>query len=405
MSRRPRVLYVAPVEPWGRENGSSVITADLLDCLAAMDEVELLAVFVRPPPPGYKRSPPGGLRAFLLDIPGLPRWLSVVKAAALWSSPLRHRFDNRKVARAVADVLSRARFQPDLVHVEHLPLVDIGVRVARPLGKPLVYRAHNVESRLWGRRLQLQDALKTAVISHMERVEADAVRAADLSLFISEGDLQWARSRAPSARSELLPCTLRLERYDAIPGGAPRVEHQICFVGGLDWGPNEDGLRWFVLEVLPKVTSELPSATLAVLARGASERPWLREHPAIRVLEPVADAASVYASSQVSIAPFFQGGGVRIKIPESLALGCSVVSTSIGAEGHELPGLIRADDPDEFCRACVCQLRAPRVEVSALRSGVRARYGADLHARRLVEMWSACAAPLEGVAREHSGGP
>ncbi len=390
MSGPGRILFVAPVEPWCRENGSSLITADLLDALAHTD-VDLMPVFIRPPPPGYEREPPPRLEGQLLDIPGLPRWKSVVKALGHLAFPLRYRFDNGYVARRLLEAVKQADFRPDLVHVEHLPLVDLGSEVARTLGVPLVYRAHNIEARLWARRLGGPEWLKKPVVARIETSEADAVRLADLTLLISEGDRAWARERAPSERCELLPCTLRLQRYDAVPRRPPVFDRQICFVGGLDWAPNEDGLRWFVDAVLPRITARLPDAGLVVLARGATERSWLVDHPSVHLLPAESRAAEVFASSHVSVAPLFQGGGVRIKIPESLAVECPVVATRIGAEGHELPGLTCTDDPEAFAEGCLEYL-APaesREELrTKLRSAVEEHYGADRQAGRLLELWA-----------------
>ena len=390
MSRPQRVLFVAPVEPWCRENGSSLITADLLDALSRA-HVDLLPIFVRRPPSGYDREPPPGMEGLLLDIPGLPRWVSVLRALRHLSFPLRYRFDNHVVAGRLLQAIEENGFLPDLVHVEHLPLVDMGHEVARALDVPLVYRAHNIEARLWARRLGGPEWLKRPLVARIESSEAEAVQLADLTLLISEGDRAWARERAPAARSELLPCTLRLERYDAVPRNPPAFERQICFVGGLDWAPNEDGLRWFVHEVLPIIVERLPDAGLVVLARGASERPWLAENPSVRLLPAESRAAEVFASSHVSVAPLFQGGGVRIKIPESLAVDCPVVATSIGAEGHELPGLTRTDDPASFAEACVRYL-TPSERLAELRTQLRAEvafhYGAGRQADRLVGLWS-----------------
>jgi glycosyltransferase involved in cell wall biosynthesis len=183
---------------------------------------------------------------------------------------------------------------------------------------------------------------------------------------------------------------LDFDRYQKVDGGAPVFERQICFVGGLDWAPNEDGLRWFVQQVLPKIKSESTDAGLAVLARGAEERPWLYDDPFIRVLPPEMAAPELFASSQVSIAPLFQGGGVRIKIPESLAVGCPVVATRVGAEGHDLPGLTQTDDPTAFAKACLRHLYQGEGSLSrpALHQGVDTRYGATAAAERLVDLWS-----------------
>ena len=384
----PQVLFLAPVEPWCRENGSSVITADLLDALAHHPSVEILPIFLRQPPAGYAKKPPAENFGVQLSLEGLPRWASVARALALQSSPMRVRFANGRAARRVLQELRARKFTPTLIHVEHLPLVDIGLQLARVFRVPLVYRAHNIEAQLWSRRLGVGGRLGGAIARFLERSEADAVRSCDLTLCISDVDLAWVRKHAPGARADLLAPALLVERYETV---RPRAvnDSQIGFVGGLEWTPNEVGLRWFVDHVLPLVVQQRPHAKLAVLARGASERPWLTANNAIEILPPEADAPSLFASSQVSLAPLLQGGGVRIKILESLAIGCPVVATTIGGEGLELPGLTKTDDPVAFARACVQHLEAHANAALRARQSevVNQLHGASVVSDKLVDNW------------------
>lgn len=386
----PRVLFLAPVEPWCRENGSSVIIADLLQGLSTVGGIELLPVFLREPPPGCRARPVAGLPSLQLSLHGVPRWVSMVKAIATGSSPMRLRFRNRQVARQVMRTLREQRFSPTLIHVEHLPLVDIGLALGRTFGCPVVYREHNVEAQLLDRRLGYRGRLARLVLHRMARAEAKAIEASQLTLCISDVDLAWVRAHAPRARAELFPCSLQLERYHEFAGHRRSAHPQIAFAGGLDWAPNETGLHWFVERVLPRVTAALPGSRLAVLARGAAQRAWLRSHPAIHLLDENSDARALFASSSVSIAPLLQGGGVRIKIPESLALGCPVVATTIGAEGHEFPGLTRTDNAADFADACIRHLHQPASAEArrAMFLAVEARHGTTVLAPRLVELWS-----------------
>jgi glycosyltransferase involved in cell wall biosynthesis len=385
---RPQILYLAPVEPWCRENGSSVITADLLDALARNESIDLLPIFLREPPSGYEKKAPRDDFGVQLSLEGLPRWASVARALALQSSPMRVRFANGRAARRVLQEVRARKFTPDIIHVEHLPLVDIGLQLARVYKAPLVYRAHNIEAQLWSRRLGVGGRLGQAIARFLERSEAEGVRACDLTLCISDVDLAWVRQHAPDARAELLPPALLVERYESL-GSPPNPGPQIGFVGGLEWTPNEVGLRWFVDNVLPIVLQRVPTASLAVLARGAAERPWLSQHPAIRILPAEADAPSLFAASHVSLAPLLQGGGVRIKILESLAIGCPVVATNIGGEGLALPGLTKTDDPTAFAEACVQHLAA--ASDGALRArqreAVNQHHGAMVVAAKLVDNW------------------
>lgn len=387
---QPRVLFLAPVEPWSRENGSSVIIADLLEGLLAVGGAQVLPIFLRTPPPGYSPRPPAGIDGIQMHLEGVPRWVSLAKALALGSSPMRHRFANGKVTRFLRETIAARGFAPTVIHVEHLPLVDIALGLAKAYRCPVVYRSHNIEAVLLARRAGIPGPLGKLLVRLSERAEAKATRECRETLCISEVDLAWVRARVPGARASVLPCSLLMSRYDLITTAPDPAVAQMAFVGGLDWAPNEAGLRWFVDHCLPRIVAKVPRARLAVLARGAAQRQWLTENPAVDLVAPEQNALGLFSTSNLSLAPLLQGGGVRIKIPESLAVGCPVVATTIGAEGHDLPGIMRADDPGTFANACADILDRPHAAHprAGLREAVEARHGATVLASRLVGFWS-----------------
>jgi len=209
-----------------------------------------------------------------------------------------------------------------------------------------------------------------------------------MTLCISDVDCEWIASKTKGASAEVLAAGISFERFGHVPVSGLPLRSQVGFVGGLEWSPNEVGLRWFVDEVFPRILKQAPCTRLAVLARGAYERSWLRDQPHIDILPAATTPVGLFAESRVSIAPLLEGGGVRIKILESLSVGCPVVATSIGGEGLRLPGLTKTDDPSEFADACVRQLSASNdVSRSHARAGVAAKHGADAVARRLVDIW------------------
>jgi glycosyltransferase involved in cell wall biosynthesis len=72
----------------------------------------------------------------------------------------------------------------------------------------------------------------------------------------------------------------------------------------------------------------------------------------------VDDVRDYVWNAAVYIMPLRVGSGTRIKAFEAMAMGCPVVSTTLGVEGLGLePGkhYLCADSPDEFSRA-VCRL-------------------------------------------------
>ena len=91
----------------------------------------------------------------------------------------------------------------------------------------------------------------------------------------------------------------------------------------------------------------------------------------------VADVVPYYRQACLSVVPIRGGGGTRLKILESMALGRRVVSTSIGCEGLDVRDGVHlsvADTPDEFARRVVLLLRDPTL---------RQQFAAN--ARRFVE--------------------
>ena len=122
----PRVLFLAPVEPWCRESGSSLIIADLLHGLARQRGAEILSIFLRRSPVVCGATAPVGLSTSCLGVALLAKWESVARSLVKRSTPMRYRFDNGDVVRRVEAELRDRKFVPTVVHVEHLPLVDIG---------------------------------------------------------------------------------------------------------------------------------------------------------------------------------------------------------------------------------------------------------------------------------------
>src|SRR5213075_2352557 len=74
----------------------------------------------------------------------------------------------------------------------------------------------------------------------------------------------------------------------------------------------------------------------------------------------VPDVRPFVARAAVSIVPLRIGGGSRLKIPEALAMGRPVVSTSIGAEGLDVgDGVVLADGAEPFADAVAAVLADP----------------------------------------------
>ena len=94
---------------------------------------------------------------------------------------------------------------------------------------------------------------------------------------------------------------------------------------------------WFVENCWPGLHQQFPNLKFYVAGRNAPA--WLINkfhYPNIEFVGEVEDAYRFMNSKSIMIVPLFSGSGMRIKIIEGMALGKTIVSTEIGAEGIEV---------------------------------------------------------------------
>lgn len=143
----------------------------------------------------------------------------------------------------------------------------------------------------------------------------------------------------------------------------------IMFCGAMDYSPNVDALKWFFEDVYAQLIKRVP--TLKILIVGRSPIPEIQAYVSLKgvtVTGGVPDVRPYYRRAWLQIVPLRIGGGTRLKIVESLAIGTPVVSTSIGAQGLDLEHgrqILLADDAAAFVDETVKAL-----EDGALRSSL-----------------------------------
>jgi len=94
-------------------------------------------------------------------------------------------------------------------------------------------------------------------------------------------------------------------------------------------------LFFFSKDILPIIREKINNITFTVVGRNPSPllRKLVKDYPQIELTGWVEDTRLYIARSALFIVPLRIGGGTRMKIYEAMAMGKTVVSTSVGAEG------------------------------------------------------------------------
>ncbi|MGZ0655017.1 glycosyltransferase family 4 protein [Coraliomargarita sp. W4R72] len=133
------------------------------------------------------------------------------------------------------------------------------------------------------------------------------------------------------------------------------------FCGALDYSPNVDAINWFADEIWPLIHQVMPEIIWRIIGKSPDARSeaWGKLE-GVDLVGEVPDVRPYYQSSWAQVVPLRIGGGTRLKIVESLGMRCPVVSTTLGAQGLDLPPeetILLADEPQSFADALIRVLR------------------------------------------------
>ncbi len=193
----------------------------------------------------------------------------------------------------------------------------------------------------------------------MEQYEKEACQKFTGVIAVSVEDQQCLMNL--TGKKEIFAIPTGVDANYFVPPEELCTKNTLVFSGSMDWIPNEDGISYFVSEILPIIQKQIPDVTLTVVGRNPT--PGLKKLAEtvreVKFLGRVDDVRPFIAKSAVYIVPLRIGGGTRIKIFEAMAMGKAVVSTSIGAEGLPVvsgENCLLADTPEDFSQAVVTLL-------------------------------------------------
>ena len=255
---------------------------------------------------------------------------------------IAERFNSPAFAMRLKQLLKEDEF--NVVQLEG-PYLGHYIDKVRRHSKALIsFRAHNVEYRIWERKATnekgpLRRWYLRNMAKRLELYEIQVARESDCLVSISPLDEKGFIEMGLQKPHITIPTGLQLKEYPLTD--LPK-EPSVFFIGALDWLPNQEGMKWFLDQVIDPLRKDLPGITFHVAGRNAPlafEK--LLDRKEVIYHGEIEDAKTFMKSYRIMVAPLFTGSGIRIKILEAMALGRPVVTTPIGIEG--IPALNNRD--------------------------------------------------------------
>ncbi|CQR46234.1 Glycosyl transferases group 1 [Paraliobacillus sp. PM-2] len=214
----------------------------------------------------------------------------------------------------------------------------------------IIYREHNVESDLLRQKTKKQGFFKKLFmhtqIPLVKKFEKELFNYLDYTIVLSKEDRELLD--IPINKSDVIPFGLD-DNEDPI--GDFNTKPNLVFVGSLEYIPNNQGIEWFLDEVVSKFNFN--EVKVYIIGKGANDKlkKKVEAFPNVKLLGFVDDLSSFLLKSNIFIVPLLSGSGIRLKVLEAMRKGIPTISTSKGVEGIQLlhfEDILIADTPELF---------------------------------------------------------
>lgn len=262
------------------------------------------------------------------------------------------RFISADYEQALIRLLHQQDF--DVIQLESLFLTPYVPVIRKYSNAKIVIRQHNVEFKIWERLAEkeknpIRKGYLKLLTRRLKTFELQHLNDYDLLLPISRVDADILKQLGCSKPLFIHPFGIDTDTIPFLPAAEPPLS--LYHIGAMDWLPNRESVDYFLERVMPLVEEALPQLKFYLAGRNMPGYYFTGQRKNVEVLGEVPDAVEFERDKSILVVPLLSGGGVRIKIFQAMAMGKTVVTTAIGAEGIEARNgeeLVIAESPHDF---------------------------------------------------------
>ena len=228
--------------------------------------------------------------------------------------------------------------QFDIIHLESLFMTPYIDTIRRCCDSKIVLRSHNLEYMIWEKlaRKTINPAKKiylNILSKQLKDYEVNMLNKIDGIAAISLADQIKYEKLGCEKPMITIPFGIDIKKYEYKIVSNTRKQLNFFHLGSMDWKPNLEAVSWLLNEIWPVLYSDFKNINLHLAGRKMPS--WILEDKIEGVTNhgEVESANQFMNSNDIMLVPLLSAGGMRVKIIEGMALGKTVISTKIGAEG------------------------------------------------------------------------
>lgn len=291
---------------------------------------------------------------------------TTIKLFSLFSNLFRNesyfieRFISKDFDDKLQAILTSQSF--DIIQLEHLYLCKYISTIRKYSLAKIILRPQNIEYVIWERFIKnIKNPIKKFVlkinINRLKKYEQSVNKELDGIIALTKEDAEIFSSFSDKTPVIVVPMGYDYEKlknynFNKQYERSPIVYH----LGAMDWLPNTEAIEWFFQKVFPILEEKKSKINISVAGKKMPSWVFKYQSDLINIESEILTPLEYQSNKSILIVPLWSGSGIRAKIIEGLALGKTIISTSIGAQGIEYENgknMIIADTPEDFANQII----------------------------------------------------
>jgi len=350
-----KILYICHRFPYPPQRGGKIRPFNVIKHLSREHEVTVAS-----PVRSQKEAEAGlGLRDYcsnyLTDIITKPKaMIYILKNLSTNQPSSMGYFYSNKLYKRVQAEMEKEKFDLVFVHCS-----SVAQYVENVEGMPKILDFGDMDSQKWviyGKVRQFPlNIIYRIEGKRLQQAEADLARKFDYCTCTTLEEMKTLESYNVGARTAWFPNGVDTEYFK--PSTEPYEPDAICFIGRMDYYPNQECMLEFCSKTLPLIKKKRPHLRMFIIgANPSSAIRKLERIPGVVVTGSVPDVRPYVWKCSVNVAPLNIARGTQNKILESLAMGVPTVASIHAATGIDaVPGehFLTASSHQEFTEAVI----------------------------------------------------